>query len=778
MADNKRVVITGVGVFCALGHNRNEVLENMKKNKTSIDKMTRFSTESFISQMGAEIKDFDANLYFSKEEQERYDLSVQYGMVAIKEAIEDSEIDLNESIKGLTTGIVYGTCNGGINSLESSNNLLNVKNKNLKKYPFFQQTDHIANHFNLNGPVNTINTACAASGNAMGYAYDLLKDGYCDVMIAGGSDSMSLSVYAGFNTLQALNKEPCSPYNDKYGLSLGEGAAFVIMETLESAQKRGCKIYSEICGYGLSNDAHHETAPDPEGRGISRAVEMALNNSGVDKEQIGYINTHGTGTPANDTAELNGIRQLFGQDLFSSIPLSSSKSYFGHNLGAAASIEYVTTLLAMQEDLLPATLHFEKAREGCDDIHLIANQMKTSKPEYFLCNNSAFGGHNCSIVSRNWRANKVTSNDAFSEAKQRVVIVGMGIVNREKYKSGSLLEWLTEQPILTEDSFSLKDYNKQLYKRRMNSLTQFSIGAIDLALTDANVAINEDNQGDFGLVYGTSLGSLQSATKYLNSIFDKGPEFASGIYFPDMVLNSTAGKVSRVLGIKGYGSSQSTGGNDGLISTLNAYQVIKDGIQSYCLTAAGDERSELASTIDQAYGIDQSSYMPTEGSSALLLTNYDQAVSQNKKIYAEIEGIGLSFTNKKSDHSLVKAMEQALEKANVKADELDFIFYNSIGLDAIDEEAIIHTFLEGKDIPIRCFNDRLGYAQSFSCLNHLYVAADAIYHSQQFHNEVDEIAATTNTLMNSFGKKQLKRGMVVSSSINGNNAAIVLSSIQ
>ena len=150
------------------------------------------------------------------------------------------------------------------------------------------------------------------------------------------------------------------------------------METLESAQKRGCKIYAEVCGYGLSNDAYHETAPEPEGKGISFAVQMALKNAGVEKEQIGYINTHGTGTPANDPAELYGLRQLFGQDLLSKIPLSSSKAYFGHNLGAAASIEYVTTLLAMQEGLLPATLHFEEAREGCEDINLIANEMQKS----------------------------------------------------------------------------------------------------------------------------------------------------------------------------------------------------------------------------------------------------------------------------------------------------------------------------------------------------------------------------------------------------------------
>ncbi|MFA9557776.1 beta-ketoacyl synthase N-terminal-like domain-containing protein [Evansella sp. AB-rgal1] len=777
MECSKRVVITGVGIICALGHNRFEVFENMKQNKTSIGNMTRFSTEKFISQMGAEVKEFVPDTHFSKNEQEKYDLTAQYGIVAINEALEDSKWNHLTKRENVKIGLAYGTCNGGINSLEASENLDNVSPSNLRKYPFFQQADTIANHFTLNGPVNTMNTACAASGNAIGYAYDLLKDGYCDVMIAGGSDTMSLSVYAGFNTLQALNSKPCSPYNTEFGLSLGEGAAFVIMETLESAQKRGCTVYAEVCGYGLSNDAHHETAPDPKGKGIQRAIEMALKSSSVPKEKIGYINTHGTGTPANDPAEINGIRGVFGVDLFSKIPISSSKSYFGHNLGAAASIEYVTTLLALQKDLLPATLHFEKAREGCEDINLVANEMRVGKPEYFLCNNSAFGGHNCSIVSRTMSAEEVTPTETQTENNQRVVIVGMGIVHRDKYKSGSIVDWFSDITLPSEESFSLKAYNKNLYKRRMNSLTQFSIGAIDLALKDAELEITNENESDIGLVYGTARGSLQSATKYLQTIFDKGPEFASGIYFPDMVLNSTAGKVSKVLGIKGYSSSQSAGGNDGLLSTLNAFQVIKNNIQPYCITAAGDECSELSSEIDKAYGLHTSSFTATEGASSLILTSYQQATQQKKKMYAEILGIGVSFSEH-FNQSYITAMEQALQNAKIDKEELDFIFYNSIGLQSFDEKSVIAEFINDKNIPIQCFNDKLGYAQSFSCLNHVYIAVDAIYYSNHYlKNQVDEVAVITDSFEGYYNNNQLKKGMVISSSINGNSTAIILSSI-
>ncbi|MGG3891723.1 beta-ketoacyl synthase N-terminal-like domain-containing protein [Metabacillus fastidiosus] len=779
MVHSKRVVVTGVGIICALGKNRYEVITDMKQNKTGIEKMTRFSTESFISQMGAEVKDYEKISLFSKEEQENYDLSAQYGIVAVKEALEDSGM-YAAADEELRIGLAFGTCNGGINSLEQYGRLDNINPENYRSYPFFQQADHIAQYFKFKGPVSTINTACAASGNAIGYAYDLIKDGYSEVMVAGGADTMSLSVYAGFNTLQALNNQPCSPYNNKYGLSLGEGAAFIVMETLESAEKRGSKIYAEICGYGLSNDAYHETAPDPKGRGISWAVQMALENANVKKEHIGYINTHGTGTPANDPAELYGLRQLFGEDLFSEIPLSSSKAYFGHNLGAAASIEYVTTLLAMQEGLLPATLHFEKAREGCEDMNLIANEMRAITPKYFLCNNSAFGGHNCSIVSRNWNFQSGAEEESFADQEQRVVIAGMGMVSSSEYISGTLLERMEKSFVSSERTFSLKEYNRKLYTRRMNALTQFSIGAIDLALKDANAEICEENQYDFGLCYGTSRGSLQSAMKYLETVFNKGPEFASGIYFPDMVLNSTAGKVSKILGIKGYASSLSSGGNDGLLSILNGYQVVKNGIQTYCLAAAGDERSKLADAIDQAYGLDKSSYSSSEGSAALLLTNYDHAFNTEMKMYAEITGVGLSFNGDGEkegfQQQLLYAVDQALMRSNLGTEELDFIFYNSAGCNFSDVETVIQQFSKEREIPVYCFNDRFGYAESFSSLSHLYLAADIIYHSQ-FHDAANEAAAAIEDINGIFKKKSLKQGMVISSSINGNNIAVVLSSV-
>ncbi|PWK07437.1 beta-ketoacyl-[acyl-carrier-protein] synthase family protein [Tumebacillus permanentifrigoris] len=777
MGTRKRVVVTGIGIICGLGNNKQEVLAKMKENQTGIAKMERFDTSKFISQMGAEVKAYEAESYFSPDELARYDRCAQYAIIAAQEALEDTHVSLDSAGRD-RMGVALGTCNGGINSLEVQWTVEGLDKENTAKYPFFQQGDAVAKHFDLHGPVNTINTACAASGNAVGFASDMVAEGYADMMLAGGSDPMSISVYAGFNVLQALNPEPCSPYNIRYGLSLGEGAAFVVLESLESALQRGAKIYAEVNGYGLSSDAYHETAPEPEGRGIQHAVELALKTAEIDKTQVGYINTHGTGTAANDSAELFGLRKLFGEEQFSKLPISSSKAYFGHNLGAAAAIEYVTTLLAMQQGLLPATLHFEAPRKGSEDANLIVNSMREEKPEFFLCNNSAFGGHNCSIVSRNWKQNQATDTER-SRNHSRVVISGMGMVHHHGYETGSILPWLsrTDGPVVPCE-FDLKAYDKNLYERRMNSLTQFSIGATHLALQDAGWEEADVSASQVGLIYGTSRGSLQSAQKYLDIIFNKGPEFASGIYFPDMVLNSTAGKMAKKLKLKGYGTSLSTGGNDGLMSALYGYETIKNNIQTYCLVGAGDERSELSATIDRALGLDQSPFQLSEGGASLLLSNLESAQQNGMKVYAELSGFGLTFSasEQEVEKQLHRAVNTALEHAGLRVEDVDFVLFSSAGLPhtaGLEQDAIDSMF--GKqNIPNYCFNDVFGYGESTSALYHLYVAADMISSHQNQQTAWQEVAAAGESLS---ANQRFQHGLVVGSSINGNNIAVVVSAV-
>ncbi|WP_255298545.1 beta-ketoacyl-[acyl-carrier-protein] synthase family protein [Brevibacillus dissolubilis] len=781
MKQRERIVVTGVGIICGLGGNKDEVIANMKKNQTGIGTVKSFATDKFLSSMGAEVKDYNPSQYFSAQEEDSYDRCAQYAIIAAKEALQDSGLELGQ-VGSERVGLSLGTCNGGINSLEVQGRMNNLDQHLTKRYPFFQQGDDVASFFGVQGPVNTINTACAASGNAIGYAYDMIAEGYADVMIAGGSDSMSLSVYAGFNSLQALSPVPCSPYNKRFGLSLGEGAAFVVMETLSSALERGAHIYAEICGYGLSVDAYHATAPEPKGRGIKLAVEIALENAGLDKTKVGYVNTHGTGTKANDPAELIGLRSIFGEDEFKKLPISSSKAYFGHNLGAAASIEYVSTLLAMQEGFLPATLHLEEKREGCEDANIIGNEMLECSPEFFLCNNSAFGGHNASIVSRNWKVSQTEEKTIDVPKQTRVGIVGMGLINSlGTFQSGALPQVFQTEKASKECEFQLKKYDANLYERRMNRLAQFSIGAADLALRDASITVDDSNAMQIGLIYGTSRGSLESSLKYLEGILEKGPEYASSIYFPDMVLNSTAGKVAMKLGVKGYGTSLSTGGNDGLASALYGYEAIKKGIQAYCLVGAGDEFSPLATEVDHVLGLNESIYPLAEGSCFLVLADLDQAKEQGLRVYSELKGFGSTFGGSQGDsQQLERAVNTALERSGLSMDDIGFVYYSTLSL--TDTVATTKQVLDGlvadRSIPVVSFDQYLGYAESTSSLVQMYMAAESIFAQAHSGQAELEAAAAAQETANPAIPPRAKHGLIVGSSTNGNYIAAVLSAIE
>lgn len=776
MITKKRVVVTGIGILCSMGKNKRQVLAKMKRNETGIGAITRFSTDKFLSRIGAEVQDYRADDYFSEEELRRYDMCTQFGVIASAEALEDSGLTIDATNRA-RVGLAFGTCNGGINSLEEQAVVSGLDPERTARYPFFQQGDNVASHFGLQGPVNTLNTACAASGNAIGFAYDLISEGYADAMLAGGSDSMSSSVYAGFNVLQALNTVPCSPYNHKYGLSLGEGAAFVVLETLESALSRNANIYAEVCGYGLSSDAYHETAPEPEGRGIQLAVKFALENSGVSMSEIDYINTHGTGTKANDAAELYGLRGLFGEERFKDIWVSSSKAYFGHNLGAAASIEYATTLLALQEGLLPATIHFEAPRDGVDPVNLVTNEMKEANVRYFLCNNSAFGGHNCSIVSYRWANGERAERGSEPKAPKRVAVIGTGAVARMGHLKGSILPWLIGERPHAAEPFSLKEYDKRLYERRMNPLSQFSIGAAHLALEDAGIA-DEAARQSIGLFYGTSRGSLESAQKYLTPIFERGFDNANAVYFPDMVLNSTAGKIAKKLGLKGYGASMSTGGNDGLISALYGYETVRAGIQSCVLIGAGDELSPLSAELDRALGLDGIPYEAGEGSAFLALMDLEQAKRESKNVYAELMGFGTAFDGKRPGEGgdgLRRAAEMALSRAGVEASAIDFVMVHSM-YGAAQADAGIETLAAlfgGRSVPAMCWNDRFGYCESAGSLYHLIAAADCVRASRLLPAGAQEAASAS-----SIGAQAPRGdcGLVVAASLNGNYTVAVVAS--
>ncbi|CAH1195489.1 hypothetical protein PAECIP111893_00703 [Paenibacillus plantiphilus] len=781
-----RVAVTGLGVLCALGNNPEAVFTRMLNTDTGIRALTRFPSDNLQCSIAGELEREQLAALMSDEATASMDSCARYAIAAARQALGDSGLviqSFNRNDDGLESGyqsmtsdrigLALGTCNGGILSLEKQWDLTALDDANTANYPFYQQGDDAAHALGLNGPVITINTACAASGNAIGYASDMIRWGMADAMLAGGSDPLSHSVFAGFNVLRALNPLPSSPFGSRYGLNLGEGAAFVVLERLDKALQRGARIYGELCSYGLSNDAYHETAPHPEGAGIQRAVEMALNRAGVPRERIQYINAHGTGTMANDQAELSGLRKVFGDTI--TVPISSSKAYFGHNLGAAAAVELVTSLYAIKQGFVPGTLHYDGPRDGCGNVNIIGEEMPRLNPQYMLSNNAAFGGHNVSLVLRTDSCGTEPHCQSSSKQSARVVITGIGAVGDWGIGQGGVLH-LIGGSSSAEDSdaggkapFSLKEYDKSKYERRMNKIAQYTIGAALAAIE--NAGLTESALADIGFIYGTSRGSTESISRFLGSVFEKGPEYASSIYFPHTVINSIAGKTAEKLQLRGFNSSLSTGGNEGITAALYAAGMIREGSLSVCLIGAGDERSELSDRIDQAKGLHASRYAMTEGSACMALASLDQALSSGAKIYAELLGFGTAFGAAQhttdGDVLLCAAIAEALIQAEIGMHDINLVLLNSVGRAGETEwEIEVISHMGSQPVPpIICLNEASGYGESFSSMLHLAAAAELVHHG-----------AACGILRQQplLEGMRIRNVLTVSSSVNGSYSAAVV----
>ena len=396
-----RIAVTGTGVICAIGRNRDEVWKSICESRDGIAKLSRFPGESFPTDIAAEAQlELGDLLPQSRRELRRLSRTDLLGVIAVAEAIAQAE---THSPLPLERAIVSsGTSTGGL--LEGEDYYFQRMTRGRRKTPVskvlqqptFGPSDAIARVFNTGGGVISNATACASAGAAIGVAADYLRSRHADVAIAGGSDALCRLTYSGFNVLQAVDSNPCSPFSaDRKGITLGEGAGFLILERWDDAVARGATILAELCGYGATCDANHPTAPAEDGRGAYAAMSRAMTEGSIDGTAIDYINAHGTGTLLNDSAETRAIISAVGTE----VPVSSSKSYFGHTLGAAGGIESVITVLALMHQIAPPTLRLDTPAADCplDYIPLTPRPMAMTN---VLSNTFGFGGSNVSLLFR------------------------------------------------------------------------------------------------------------------------------------------------------------------------------------------------------------------------------------------------------------------------------------------------------------------------------------------------------------------------------------------
>ncbi|MCC7666723.1 beta-ketoacyl-ACP synthase II [Liquorilactobacillus satsumensis] len=407
-----RVVVTGMGAVTPVGNDVATFLKNIFSGKIGFDTISKFDASETGITVAGEVKDFDPKLRVGKKAAKRMDLFSQYAVDSAIAAVEQAGID-ETNTDSYDMGVIYGSGIGGLTTIQEQ--VIKMKDKGPQRVsPMFVPTSianmaagNIALRFKAKGICTAIVTACSSGTNAIGEAFRQIREGRAQVMLTGGAEASVNEIgIAGFAALTALSKETdparaSLPFDvDRSGFVMGEGAATLVLEELEHAQKRGAKIYGEIVGYGSTCDAFHMTSPDPTGEGAARAMQQAIAEADVTPEQIGYINAHGTATHANDTGESIAINRVFGED--SQVKVSSTKSMTGHLLGAAGAIEAVITIAALEKGELPANVGLKKQDPECHVNVVTENAEPAPDLEYAISNSLGFGGHNAVLAFRKW----------------------------------------------------------------------------------------------------------------------------------------------------------------------------------------------------------------------------------------------------------------------------------------------------------------------------------------------------------------------------------------
>ncbi len=411
----RRVVITGIGAITPIGHNVNDFWNNLLAGKSGISRITRFDPDAYNLPVviAGEVKDFNPADYLNPKEAKRMSDFVKFAMVAAKEAVADSKMELDK-INHEKAGVIIGTGIGGLRDIEEQQNVLKEKGAR-RVSPFFipsgisnMASGYVSIEFGFKGPNSCVVTACATGTHAIGDAFKIIQRGDADVMIAGGTESaitpLGIAGFANMKALSTRNDEPekaSRPFDaERNGFVMGEGAGILVLEELEHALARGADIYAEVVGYGMTGDAYHITAPCADADGAKRVITMALNDARVNPDEVDYVNAHGTSTPLNDKVETLALKEVFGEHAYK-LKVSSIKSMIGHLLGAAGAVEAVATAKTIKEGKIPPTINYEHPDPDCD-LDYVPNKAIEYPVKVAISNSFGFGGTNACLVFKEY----------------------------------------------------------------------------------------------------------------------------------------------------------------------------------------------------------------------------------------------------------------------------------------------------------------------------------------------------------------------------------------
>ena len=788
MTDIKnRCVITGLGMINAIGNNVDECFENAKNGVSGIETTTSVDTENCYASLAAEVKHFDLASIPGTENMDRVS---KFAIKAATEAMEDAK--LNSFNDDTRVSVIMGSCVGGAVSI--AHYYENGHDKDdIEKMPISRIANDVAKYFHIGGVVTNIANACAAGTISIAYACDLIRSNKADIVLAGGTDAFASVPYAGFLALHALDSNPCSPFNHCTGITLGEGSGVVVVESYEHALKRKAKMYCEVLGSGVSSDAHHITAPREDGEGQMNAINWAIKTSGVNKNEIGYINAHGTGTAKNDNAEFLSLHTIFDGEN-DNLSVSSTKAMVGHCLGAAGAIEAVFSIKCLTENIILPTLRYsaedlENLKEKAGKIDFIPNKSREKKLETVMSNSFAFGGNNASIIF-----SKNEGNVNVKTIKKEIAITGLGIVSPLGNGISNYVSKINDfKPESTSISSHVEraDYDQfglGMTFRKHDNLSKLQVVSGMNALKDANFEINADTATTIGIVVGTSEGALGTCLNFQDNITEKGNANGSAFNFPNTVYNAAGGYLSICSGIKGYNVTITNGAQSGLASIAYAMDILRKGTEKAILATGTDENIEIINTIyNQQNMISDNVNAPyanangftlSDGSTSILLEDMASAKERNAKVYAKVTGYGMAHksvdfnTIKDSNSALISSINDALADANIDLSNIDAVVGFANGDKDIDnEESIALNKVFGdklNKLPIINIKENLGEGRSATA------ALGATHAALLLAGELKEANAYVNNKKTVVSANTLNKILVISYGFGGSYTAIVV----
>ncbi|WP_396588719.1 beta-ketoacyl synthase N-terminal-like domain-containing protein [Bermanella sp. R86510] len=722
--ERKRIVITGVGICSAIGENKESFTDGLFACQSAIGTSEEFN-QYFNDCYAAQINHPVQYQGLTEEQISRYDRVTLWAYKVAREALQDANINDHQSLLNMAS--MFAVSGAATEPFMEAIHDRPVPMDMVSEIGNYGACAPIVTHLlGLGGGYEVVATACTASTNALGLGFDTIQSNKAEQVLIVGSEPLYLPTFSGFKVLDAMAQGPCSPFSGEPGMSVGEGAGALILENYDSAKARGARIYAEVLGYATSCDAYHETSPEPRGEGASMVMQQALRNANVEPSQIDYINVHGTGTAANDRAESSAVKHVFSEN--NQVPVSSTKSYFGHNISAAGVMEMVACLVTLPEKSVLPTLNFKQARDYVD-LNVVANEFLPKDVNVFMKNNYAFGGNNCSVIA----SMKPASLPVSSFNKQRVVITGSGNISalgvgQEAYKqalqsgdnpsqvvteqildnnNNSGLHWLACNQEIRESLqrlpldengkldlrlYKVADFNprkvlRSVDTRKLHPAAIYAMVAAEQALSNAGLKINKRNRDDVGMILGLSRGPQTALDNFFSSMRPE-PSNIRTSEFPKALFNSVSSSCATMKGIRGYNTTLATGYNASLGALIQGYEVVRQDMQGTMLVGGADEQALGFSLVmhaahnDKAVNYDtdahsfkiydpsSNGYHMGEGAGLVVLESISKATERGANIQAEILGYGRASATNRYDVSgctLANAMVKAIKSALVEA---------------------------------------------------------------------------------------------------------------